>query len=271
MTNTDYDKSLEIAKSLYYSGFYNEALIEFQKIKELNPTKDTSYCYIIFCLEELEEYENMLAVANEMIEKNLYLAFAYEAKGCALNKLKNYEEAIKSLKKGIKLTKNDAEEKHRFINLHSLLGESYFKQNKLELAEKYYKKAVDLDINNPQYYCDYGQVLFKLGKNKEAIIIYKKLLELDPLENRCLLQLGILLEKTNIKESIYYYKKALEYKQPLKKELLYECHFRLATLYLSKYESLKEGLELLKKCLSIDENDKRNENIKKLLKTERKN
>ena len=268
MININYNKSLEIAKSLYHGGFYNEALIEFQKIKELNPTKDTSYCYIIFCLEELEEYENMLAVANEMIEKNLYLAFAYEAKGCALNTLKKYEEGVEFLKEGIKLTENNIEEKSRFINLHAILGENYFKQNKFKLAKKYYKKAVELDIDNPKYYYDYGNVLFKLKKNKEAITVYKKLLELNPFETNCLMQLGVLLEKTNVKESIYYYKKSLEYKQELSKELLYECHFRLGMLYLIQYDSEEEGLELLKKCLLINKYDNRNENIKKLLKIE---
>lgn len=207
----------------------------------------------------------MLSIANEMIEKNLYLAFAYETKGLVFNKLKKYKESIKSSKEVIKLTKNIPKEKSRFINAHSFLGKNYYDQNKLKLAEKHYKKAVDLDINNSQYYCGYGQTLFRLGKNKEAITIYKKLLELDPLETSCLMQLGILLEKINIKESIYYYKKSLEYKQELSKELLYECDFRLAMLYLLEYDSEKEGLELLEKCLSIDKNDNRNKNIKKLL------
>ena len=46
-------------------------------------------------------------------------------------------------------------------------------------AMNFYKQAVELDQNNPMYLNDYGVVLSDLGKNKEALGCYEKVLKID--------------------------------------------------------------------------------------------
>ena len=53
-------------------------------------------------------------------------------------------------------------------------------QNKLKDAELIFKLNIELYPDSYNVYDSYGECLFLLGKEKEAIIAYKKSLELNP-------------------------------------------------------------------------------------------
>lgn len=65
-----------------------------------------------------------------------------------------------------------------FMPLYIKMGEISFKQDELEAAVKYFKKALSLDPNDPQIYKDLGTTIALQGKKEEAISYYKKSLEI---------------------------------------------------------------------------------------------
>lgn len=84
-----------------------------------------------------------------------------------------FEKAAEGYKKLISANKED----HAlFFNL----GRAYNKLNQDEKAEDALSNAVKLDPENTEYQTEYGAILIKLARYRDAIAPLKKALELDP-------------------------------------------------------------------------------------------
>ena len=68
------------------------------------------------------------------------------------------------------------------IDTNQLLeeGDAHFKNGQLIKAEETYKKIINHKPNHIQAHNNLGVTLQKLGKLKEAELIYKKTIELNP-------------------------------------------------------------------------------------------
>lgn len=85
----------------------------------------------------------------------------------------NAEAAIRNFNKVIELDpQNDA--------AYFELGLLYTKQKNYSLAENSLSKSVELDDNNAWYLNSYAKALENTGKYKESLVIYEKLIKLDP-------------------------------------------------------------------------------------------
>lgn len=90
-----------------------------------------------------------------------------------------------------------------YIDTLNGLGAIVFKKNRLQLSEKYYRKAYELTIkkwggkfperaewsilsNRPYLRAMHGLglVLWRKGKPEEALVIFEKILQLNPNDNR---------------------------------------------------------------------------------------
>lgn len=71
--------------------------------------------------------------------------------------------------------------------IEGLTAEEYFSKGQQciqllnpERSIPYFKKAIELDPNNPQYHARMGSALFATHRVSEAITYYEKAVELDP-------------------------------------------------------------------------------------------
>jgi len=85
---------------------------------------------------------------------------------------KNYAEAAKLILQAISFNKRAAEYRNN-------LGNVYLAQDMLELAEKCYRKALQLQPQYADALANLGAVFWKQGKLQEAESVYRKALELD--------------------------------------------------------------------------------------------
>ena len=93
---------------------------------------------------------------------------------------------------------------------HNDLGIAYEKQNRLDLAEKEYKRAIKKDKNWHVPYFNLGNVYYKLSNKDEAIKYFRSGLKTNPQNPDIMNNLAFaLMEKGNTAEAKKWIEKAL--------------------------------------------------------------
>ena len=78
-SNTIYINNRGIIKQTM--GMYQEAIDDFKKSLQLNPSGNTEYINIAFCLYKLKEYKEALEICNQVIHNNQQLPYALFVRG----------------------------------------------------------------------------------------------------------------------------------------------------------------------------------------------
>lgn len=117
---------------------------------------------------------------------------------------------------------------------------------KYSLAIEYYHKALQIDENHLKSLKELSTLYENINDNENAIIYYKKLLNLTPKKDIpntviCLNQIGVCYNKLkNYNKSIEYFKKALHFKNDISEiyDNLSVCYFNTREYKLSEINSL---------------------------------
>lgn len=221
---------------------------EYKKIIDEYSTKTNDYSAeslyeIGNAFYMFEDDNNCVKFMKLVIEKNPQVSRAYFILGSAANYLKKYDEAIENFEKAISITKDDA-------TLYSSLGDSYYNQNKLELALKAYIMATKQDNAEGREFSMIAQIYSEQkidSKALEAFYVAKsKLSKESSSYANALFNIGLLEVKNEnydnaekiylelIKEvpddfhayakliQVYYHKKEYEKTKPYKEKLYKE-------------------------------------------------
>ncbi|MEJ6471260.1 tetratricopeptide repeat protein [Fusobacterium nucleatum] len=207
----NYEKALELLKSIeeyekdtnvwnyrigysyYYLDNYLEAKKHFLKAIEIDPTDSDSHLFLCWIYQELtdkekDNSEKIIEYLNKSIEyANIYsklepeesikdeLIFAEERLGWAYDRLNNFVEGEKHLRKAIELGDND-----KWV--YSQLGYTLRFQDRYEEALENYMKSVELGRNDTWIYSEIAWTYFSLEKFSEALEYINKAKELSPVE-----------------------------------------------------------------------------------------
>jgi peptidoglycan/xylan/chitin deacetylase (PgdA/CDA1 family)/uncharacterized caspase-like protein len=147
---------------------------------------------------ELEALKNNTqAIVKRRLE--LQLALEQAKKDIKVDKTANIKITPKN--------KNNRIKQARRLNASAL---QYFKEKKYELAKDEWQEAVRLNPYNPTIVNNYGYILDKLNKNKEALKWYYRTVELEPKRTAVYRNLGNIMIKLNRHtEAIPYYERYL--------------------------------------------------------------
>ena len=207
----NYEKALELLKSIeeyekdtnvwnyrigysyYYLDNYLEAKKHFLKAIEIDPTDSDSHLFLCWIYQELtdkekDNSEKIIEYLNKSIEyANIYsklepeesikdeLIFAEERLGWAYDRLNNFIEGEKHLRKAIELGDND-----KWV--YSQLGYTLRHQDRYEETLENYMKSVELGRNDTWINSEIAWTYFSLGKFSEALEYINKAKELSPVE-----------------------------------------------------------------------------------------
>jgi len=93
--------------------------------------------------------------------------------------------------------------------LHSDLGQVYFEQEKLDKAEKHFRKALEYDYQNLGALKGLGSLLQEKGDSARAMYLYLRYLEVDPRDALVLHNLGAIFHNLgNYDQALDYYARA---------------------------------------------------------------
>ncbi|MEM6401689.1 MAG: tetratricopeptide repeat-containing serine protease family protein [Cyanobacteria bacterium P01_D01_bin.116] len=160
----------------YASQRYQEALIAYEKVIELQPHNAVAWISIGNLQIRLKRYEDALTALNKGIALNPKSpndALAWGAKGLALQFLQRYEESLESNKRSIALNSKD-------INVWINRGFVLEKLRRYEDSLIAYDKAIALDPNVSKIWSNRGTTLWFLQRYKDALASYDKAIALNP-------------------------------------------------------------------------------------------
>jgi serine/threonine protein kinase len=129
-----------------------------------------------FDLTKTGDWEGAIKLYRSAIEQDPNYGRAFSNLGYALNRLGRYDEAIRVLTDGIKVTKDDNV-------LHRLYDTRGFARSNLKMfveAIEDFSKALDLNDNNPRVYYHRAESAAQLGEVEQAYNDVFTTLGLDP-------------------------------------------------------------------------------------------
>ncbi|HPJ61719.1 tetratricopeptide repeat protein [Lentimicrobium sp.] len=149
---------------LMMSEKYSEARDLFRKVNELDPGKYQIWENLLRTNAILEDYNQLAAESNAASELFPMQPMPYYFNGYAHYMLKNYESAIQSLSRGVKLVVGD----NRLISdFYSMLGDAYHASGNETETFLAYESSLKANGDNALVLNNYAYYLSLSGKNLE--------------------------------------------------------------------------------------------------------
>lgn len=135
LNSDDYSNSALIKSNLEK---YEDALIDYQKSLEKNPQNKYSLNNLGYTYNLINEFQKAIIEFDKAIELEPEFAYAYNNRGLAKIKLGYEKEGLMDIEKSLKI---DVSNSYAYRNL----GIYYFDKCEYKTAQKYFKKANELD------------------------------------------------------------------------------------------------------------------------------
>ncbi len=245
----DMDEKNAFAHNLLGSAYLalgrgDAAMKEFDRAIELNPGLiDAHIKKGVFNLssgnkkEAEEEFTAAVRIAPNLLNTRIILARYYIRN-------KNFSEALRTLKEGLKGNAGDAV-------LYNIMGTAYLGSGDTEKGIEYFRKAIASGQDFFSPYFNLAVVYISKGEKEKALAEYKRVLGIDAKNVAAMIMIARLMEADKKdKEALAYYMEA-------KKQKKTEAYPALAGYYQRKkdsekaIETLKEGLSLYPKDTKI--------------------
>lgn len=208
------------------------ARTHYLKAIEINPQNIVGWEQVLFCDQQLSDYNFLLRDCESMMEIFPNNAMVYLFHSIAARQLKQYTKAFGSAKMGVSLAENE----ESLLQLLSNLGDvahyagefstsdsafeaalaiepnsaltlnnyAYFlslRNAELDKALNMSKRSLELDPENPSNLDTYGWILFQLARYEDAKTYLKKSLDLSPNNGEVVDHYGDVLYKLGDKEA----------------------------------------------------------------------
>lgn len=234
------DAHLGLAKVLYDSDHYEDAIAEFRQAIACAPQKAEHLVTLGLVLQSHEDLDEAEKCYSKAIEVDPAQAAAHNNLGAIAKKRGDLEKAISHFKRAI------AEEPD-YAQAHFNLGLTLKKVSKYEDSEQCFLKAIQINPNFADAYIDYGMLLQHFGKPVIAEEKYRRALELNPKLSATYVNLGAVLCHTGrFSEADELFKKG---------SVLFPNDAGLLVNWSNVHKdmgNLRVAIELLRKAIAID-------------------
>jgi len=172
MIDNNFEALLIKGYGLHNKGLLNEALRIYKKALQLNSNDERLHYYLGYLYDQKKEYPKSIKEYTQAIEINPKNYLSYNGLGLALQKVNRLYEAIESFKKAIGLNPNSHTPHFNLGRLYARNTEQ-FRESIGEL-----KKSLELNPSHISSYYGLGYVYEKISNKKDAVEMYKKILEI---------------------------------------------------------------------------------------------
>jgi len=157
---------------------YKEARDEFRMVIALDSSKYIIWEQLLIMESELSDFTAMAKESKSAMELFPFQPLPYFFAGIASYQLKDYENAINILEKGVKYV---IDNKILYVQFYSTLGDAYNQVNNNEASDGAYEKVLKVDPDNAYVLNNYSYFLsLRNEKLDKAEIMSKRACDLNP-------------------------------------------------------------------------------------------
>ena len=151
-----------------------------------------------------------------------------------------HEEAVRLISKALKIKPVDAQ-------AHGNIGLAYQRMGNLVLAERHFRKSVEIDANSPAMWNSLGNVLREKGQASDAVKVYERTLKANGNHPECWTNLSqALVDLSEFERAFQAVNRALQIDPTLP-----ESHNQLAEVYRKTFK-YNLAISAYKKSLELD-------------------
>lgn len=208
------------------AGQVEQAREMYQKAAARDPDSDKVFHYYAQFLESQQEMDAALAAYQQMAEASYLPGWAYGELAAFYRRRGLLEEAIVSFQRATGADNDN-------VLLYTYLAETYDQNGQTDEAADAYEDALERDEEEGIYYIydSYAGFLFKTGEPAEAAEMYRRSLELRPVNYPALMNLGQTYQALGERaQAVATYCQILEYDDEFSPEQLRGAEERLANL-----------------------------------------
>ncbi len=186
-----------------------EALEAFRHSAELDKKRLEVWQQVMLLQFETHKYTELTKDSKLVMELFPNQPMPYYFNGLAYTELKEYDKAVKILKKGAMISVSNPNLR---AQMYSILGENYNTLKDYENSDKYFQKALEISPNNATVLNNYAYFLSVRNENlEEAEAMSKKSNDIEPNNSSFLDTYGwIMYQKGNYEEAKKWLEKSLK-------------------------------------------------------------
>ena len=172
-SRTELQDMFRKAVELYNSGRYQESMDILRNLTEKDSHNARYHAWLGFVLNKVKDYEEALKEKQKAVELEPEDAYNHNSLGITLHSMNQYEEALIVKQRAVELEPENASYHNSFgITLHAM--------GRYEDALKEQQRAVELEPDNATYHDSLGITLHSMGSYEEALKEKQRAVELEP-------------------------------------------------------------------------------------------
>ncbi len=156
------EEYLEAAAAYYADGEYDKAIIDLEKVIELEPDNADAYTNLALSYSKNGDYENSVAAWTEVIKFNPDEAGPYYERGTSYFNLGKYGQAVDDLTQAIDLDPTNGD-------VYRVRGTSHAFMENYEQAIADFSQTIELDPASDEAYFNRAVSTTKIGKSKNDL------------------------------------------------------------------------------------------------------
>ena len=193
------DKTLEIidrAQKLLRAGKYSEAIALYEVVHKTHPEEESVLLMLAWAHYDNGETSKALEYLEDIMERELkrkiFTGFAFDELVRIYKQERKFDNLVEVCKKAVTAQPQD-------VSLLAELGGAYLHAGKPGDACQVFEKLIDMENDNPAFYCRLGEALFAAGRTSESRTAYKQAAEIDPEDaDRYYFQLANLFQNADL-------------------------------------------------------------------------
>lgn len=170
-------ENLDHADLLLRQGKYPEAIVLLEEIHRAYPEEESVLLRLAWAHLDsgatTKAIECLEILLDRELQRKIFTGFAFDELVRIYKQEKNFSRLVEICTNAVARQPDD-------VCLLSELGNAYLLAGSIQEACGAFEKLVQLENDNPAYYCLWGEALFASGKTSESEAAYLRASEIDP-------------------------------------------------------------------------------------------